>query len=109
MFVYLIYLQDADSAMEKYAQKRTYDGEVETQPFCDLNLQGVTIPSQRRYIRYYGDIVNFGMPSPPVIILKSVKIGTSSYRSPRKSGNSCEIAVAYFFFKRNNHQNILSS
>jgi len=58
---------DAKSAMEYYGLERTYDGE------------GVTIPSQRRYVTYYDDIRQMGLPTPPKIKLTKIKILTSMY------------------------------
>jgi len=57
----------ADESMNFFAERRTYDGE------------GVTIPSQRRYVHYYDDILKFGMPEFPTITLKSITIQTSKY------------------------------
>jgi len=61
---------NADEAMNYYAEMRTWDRE------------GVTIPSQRRYVRYYDDVVHFGMPAQPAITLTHITIQTSRYIDP---------------------------
>ena len=55
------------SAMELFATKRTYDGE------------GVTIPSQRRYVCYYELVKKQGYPQFPTIKLESIQISTTKY------------------------------
>jgi len=64
---------NADEAMDYYADMRTYDRE------------GVTIPSQRRYVRYYDEVVHFGMPDQPTLTLTSITIQTSRYVDPAKA------------------------
>lgn len=44
-----------------------------------IQTQGVTIPSQKRYIGYYSDILRFGMPEQPQVILHQIKISCSKY------------------------------
>eukprot|EP00730_Choanoeca_flexa_P000286 TRINITY_DN10130_c0_g1_i3.p1 TRINITY_DN10130_c0_g1~~TRINITY_DN10130_c0_g1_i3.p1 ORF type:complete len:649 (+),score=150.79 TRINITY_DN10130_c0_g1_i3:175-2121(+) len=66
---YLMYsglCPDADSAMKMFGAIRTHNG------------KGVTIPSQRRYIRYYQHILKAGgeIPPPRPIYLESMTIRT---------------------------------
>ncbi|PRP85600.1 putative TPIP alpha lipid phosphatase [Planoprotostelium fungivorum] len=73
---YLIHsrkFETAQEAMDFYAKQRTY------------NCQGVTIPSQRRYVTYYQDIRDYGLPDQPTIKVKSITIATSKYMHPEKS------------------------
>eukprot|EP00045_Choanoeca_perplexa_P001964 m.22441 g.22441 ORF g.22441 m.22441 type:complete len:645 (+) comp11253_c0_seq1:163-2097(+) len=66
---YLMYSEacsDADAAMTLFGTSRTYNG------------KGVTIPSQRRYIRYYQTILQNGgdIPPPQPIQLEALTIHT---------------------------------
>ena len=54
----------ANKAMEYYGDKRTTDGE------------GVTIPSQKRYVRYYGSILDGGFPSSQKVHLNKLSISS---------------------------------
>eukprot|EP01117_Protostelium_nocturnum_P020684 TRINITY_DN942_c0_g2_i1.p1 TRINITY_DN942_c0_g2~~TRINITY_DN942_c0_g2_i1.p1 ORF type:complete len:451 (+),score=164.16 TRINITY_DN942_c0_g2_i1:125-1354(+) len=70
----------ATEAMEHYAKARTH------------NSQGITIPSQKRYINYYQDIRDYGLPPVfPTIKIKTVTIATSKYIRPDKSKPHLEI------------------
>jgi len=54
---------DPDEAMEFYGKARTYNG------------KGVTIASQRRYIKYYAEILNKGLKYTPVPLnITSIKL-----------------------------------
>lgn len=63
-------------------------------PFTQLLVQkGVTIPSQKRYIAYYEDILKYGMPEPPTIKLVSIKIYTTEYAEPGKTGSFAFVVI----------------
>jgi phosphatidylinositol-3,4,5-trisphosphate 3-phosphatase/dual-specificity protein phosphatase PTEN len=70
---------DAEEAQRKFAMERTRDGE------------GVTIPSQKRYIFYYERILKFGMPTIPKITLVSVTVFTTKYKKSDKASVSVEV------------------
>jgi len=68
-------VESAKDAMELFAKKRTHDGE------------GVTIPSQKRYIGYYEQILKHGMPEQPTITLNKLVIATSKYSNTSVTPN----------------------
>jgi hypothetical protein len=61
-------------AMEYFAGKRTHDGE------------GVTIPSQRRYVCYYELVKKHGYPQFPTIKLESIQVSTTKYVKGKDAG-----------------------
>ncbi|XP_071808632.1 phosphatidylinositol 3,4,5-trisphosphate 3-phosphatase and dual-specificity protein phosphatase PTEN-like [Asterias amurensis] len=64
----------AEEAMEQYGDKRTRDG------------KGVTIPSQRRYVQYYGEIIRRSLTYTTVtLLLQRVQLETV----PMMSNGSC--------------------
>jgi len=71
----------ADESMLYYAKMRTYD------------MEGVTIPSQRRYIYYYDDIFHHGVIEAPTIRLSTIKVTTSQYAVPGKTDLWCQVLV----------------
>jgi len=80
---------DALTTMSVYAERRTKDKE------------GVTIPSQRRYVGYYDQIVHHGMPNIPKIRLSSITVLTSKYANPGRHNLSVEIQhLGKTIFKR---------
>jgi len=80
--IYKKMFPSADAAMEFYAKQRT------------LDMEGVTIPSQRRYVHYYSDIVEYGFPKETTIELRSIKIATSMYANPSKAAPFVQILAA---------------
>jgi hypothetical protein len=92
---YLMHSKVADSAndaMTKYAHARTKNNEVFF--YCSFLTmkKGVTIPSQRRYIRYYEDVLKYGEPKQPKITLKSIRV-KADYVSAKKTELFVEIFV----------------
>ncbi|XP_022079666.1 phosphatidylinositol 3,4,5-trisphosphate 3-phosphatase and dual-specificity protein phosphatase PTEN-like [Acanthaster planci] len=71
----------AEEAMEKYGEKRTRDG------------KGVTIPSQRRYVQYYGEIIRNKLTYETVtLLLQRVQLETVPMMS---NGSCCPYFVVY--------------
>eukprot|EP00048_Salpingoeca_helianthica_P000534 m.42216 g.42216 ORF g.42216 m.42216 type:complete len:372 (+) comp10618_c0_seq2:198-1313(+) len=66
--------EDTQASLDFYADKRTH------------NKKGVTIPSQLRYVHYYGRYLREGRPyAPPTLLLTSIKLNGM----PNFSGGTC--------------------
>lgn len=75
LLVYLGMYDTVEEAMEFYGKQRTYNG------------KGVTIPSQIRYIRYFGSTreKGFKIPSPPMVLVKGLRVsGIEKFEDPEK-------------------------
>jgi len=84
---YLLYskaFSNTDEAFRFYAEARTH------------NAKGVTIPSQRRYVRYYGELLARNLPYSP----KSLHFRKMTMTSLPKIGNN-------FYFTISTHHNEL--
>ncbi len=75
-FLLYYYRQEYNDPLQTlrfYAQQRTSNEKVNQYCFCFFNLiyffKGVTIPSQRRYVEYFGHFLNSHVPYQPKQIL----------------------------------------
>lgn len=75
---------DADEALEFYGKTRTRDA------------KGVTIPSQRRYVHYYGHLIRSGLPyERRTLLLTQVRF----YTIPHLNNGTCSVFFEMFASK----------